>query len=108
MGGDKNYWLIDGRPLKAKAGTVYKITFEWGEKVRRIGWETVNEVPPEVTPLGTDFKPSCFIVGSWSRWSQEEMRPVSTADAPVQGLDARYEFTFKMGERCMEEFQFLL
>jgi hypothetical protein len=114
--GEKSYWLIDGRPLKVPAGTVYKVTFEWGERTRTISWDAISEWPADKAPLGTSYQPSCYVVGSWSRWSNEEMRPVPPSDLAEPWANAfrglvepcAYEFTFKIGERCAEEFQFLL
>lgn len=93
-GKDKN-WIIDARDEKIRAGTVYQIAFRWGEK-KEISWEVMEE--PAAFPLGTDFRHSYYITGSWIKWELQEMKPAGPNT---------YEVSFEVGHTGKEEFQFV-
>mmetsp|Transcript_13158 Transcript_13158/g.37564 ORF Transcript_13158/g.37564 Transcript_13158/m.37564 type:complete len:673 (-) Transcript_13158:165-2183(-) len=64
-------WLIDGRRDGVSAGTVYRVTFEWGSFSKSIKWEPIrNEAPPE----GPCYEHSYYICGSLTAWASVEMK----------------------------------
>jgi hypothetical protein len=95
--GKGKHWLIDGRTDKALAGSVYQITFEWGERVRRIKWEKMNERPSDLQFLQQH---SCYIVASWNRWEVQEMQS-------LPGDEEAYEVTFEIDDSTRAKFHFL-
>jgi len=94
--GEGKNWIINGRDDKKPAGTVYQVTFRWGEK-KDIKWEVMDE--PAAFPLGMDYRHSYYITGSWIKWGLKEMRP-----GPAKGT---YEVSIEIGHTNKEEFQFV-
>jgi len=93
--GHAKNWLIDGIADGAAAGTVYKVRFEWGAP-KRMFWEPVTKDLPDKV-LSLPFKHQYFIVGSWSYWQLQEMKPL--------GDEEGAEMTFVIGRNKAEHFQ---
>uniref|UniRef100_A0A7S1ME51 Uncharacterized protein n=1 Tax=Alexandrium catenella TaxID=2925 RepID=A0A7S1ME51_ALECA len=64
-------WLIDGRRDGVPAGTVYRVTFEWGASGKSIRWEPVKG---EAAPEGRLYEHRYFIFGSLTAWAPMEMK----------------------------------
>lgn len=90
-------WLIDGRKDQAKPHTLYRITLQWSEELRRkrVFWEPVeaSDLPIKVV------RHSYYIVASWTAYKPFEMVAVRKGEL--------YEATVRIGIQDMEEFQFM-
>mmetsp|Transcript_69843 Transcript_69843/g.227235 ORF Transcript_69843/g.227235 Transcript_69843/m.227235 type:complete len:1269 (+) Transcript_69843:98-3904(+) len=68
--GDGMYWLLDVRDDEVPAGTVYRVTLQWGESPS-VRWErTVAEAPPAWASL---FRHGYAVCGSWTSWMPEPL-----------------------------------
>jgi len=91
-------WMIDGYKDEAPAGTIYEITFTWTADRKTISWEKVDS-SSDYKMLGADYEHKYYLTGSWRTWEGfQEMRKVDDKGESYTG-------TFKIGYRCMEEFQ---
>lgn len=91
------YWTIDGRADGMPAGTVYQITFEWGEGMKRVWWMPTEE-PTEIVNEIADHQYYCM--GSFNEWSMQRMRP-------VVGKADTIAISFPIGAHLVEEFQLI-
>jgi len=64
-------WIIDGRRDGVPAGTVYRVTFDWGSTSRSISWEPMQKEAP---PTGPCYEHSYWICGSLTSWRPREMK----------------------------------
>jgi hypothetical protein len=92
-------WLIKSRDLEP-TGTVYQIKFEWADHRKKISWEPVSkESAGEAEVLGTGYRHSYYVIGSWNHWGLEEMA--------FNASEGWYETSFRAAESGMAEFRFL-
>mmetsp|Transcript_3368 Transcript_3368/g.5177 ORF Transcript_3368/g.5177 Transcript_3368/m.5177 type:complete len:352 (-) Transcript_3368:156-1211(-) len=84
-------WCIDGRDEEVPAGTVYKISFFWGQIRKKISWE---EVGAENAPKVLRHEHKYQIMGSWTSGRKDELK---------KG-DGIFEFRSKIGVTGREEF----
>eukprot|EP00440_Ansanella_granifera_P034040 gb/GFBE01036926.1/.p1 GENE.gb/GFBE01036926.1/~~gb/GFBE01036926.1/.p1 ORF type:complete len:1259 (+),score=257.18 gb/GFBE01036926.1/:1-3777(+) len=107
-GGDSKglYWLIDGRDEEVPAGSLYRVTFRWGLRLR-LEWERIDAAismnaiaPPKV--IGAKARHRYFVVGSWTSWNCLEMSNVS--DSQMQNV---FETTVRIGMSRSESFRFV-
>jgi len=91
------YWTIDGRADNRPAGTVYQVTFEWTDGVKRVYWMPTDE-PIEIVREIADHQYFCR--GTFNEWNMQPMKP-------VRGMTNTVEITFAMGAHEEEEFQFI-
>ncbi|CAE8629658.1 unnamed protein product [Polarella glacialis] len=92
-------WLIDGRDAQVPAGTVFHVTFKWGQDRKELSWNQVSE-----TRLGMALphRHTYYVVGSFSH-PERRLTALSLAD---DGSDS-WEGAFRIGPKGHEEFQFL-
>ncbi|CAE8600992.1 unnamed protein product [Polarella glacialis] len=92
-------WLIDGRDAQVPAGTVFHVTFDWGQDRKELSWNQVSE-----TRLGMALphRHTYYVVGSFSH-PERRLTALSLAD---DGSDS-WEGAFRIGPKGHEEFQFL-
>uniref|UniRef100_A0A7S1SEG7 Ketosynthase family 3 (KS3) domain-containing protein n=1 Tax=Alexandrium catenella TaxID=2925 RepID=A0A7S1SEG7_ALECA len=87
-------WYIDGRDEEVPAGTVYKISFFWGQARRKISWE---EVEPESRPKVVRSEHRYQITGSWTSGRKDELAK----------SDGVWEYRSKIGVSGREEFMLM-
>jgi polyketide synthase-associated protein len=97
--GKQKHWLVDGRSEKVLAGSVFKITFEWGERLRTIQWAKTDEAPDDMI-LGSGARHTCFIVGSWNDGKVQQM-------TPLVGEEEAYAITFTLPATKRAKFHFV-
>mmetsp|Transcript_63735 Transcript_63735/g.151933 ORF Transcript_63735/g.151933 Transcript_63735/m.151933 type:complete len:1223 (+) Transcript_63735:69-3737(+) len=125
-GGSGHNWVIDGRDHCIPAGTVYKVSFTWGEPII-VTWDQddgesdpVAAQPKEAVPQDDgddeesvlavaqealsfqvkDFQHMLYIVGSWNGYSLTELKKVPDE----RGL---WEIQVRLGSNGQERFHFV-
>jgi 3-oxoacyl-(acyl-carrier-protein) synthase len=89
-------WLINGLKDKAPAGTIYVITFEWGDKMS-VRWRKVEkeEATPELL-VSTAYKHTYDVCAGWCDGGFWEGRKQM---APIASEEGSYEATFPMSSK---------
>nr|AQS99205.1 type I polyketide synthase [Gambierdiscus excentricus] len=91
---DGRRWMIDGRDEEVPAGTVYKISFFWGQNRRRVSWA---EVSAEQAPAVLRGEHRYQIVGSWTSGRMDDLKK-------VKGEEGIWEYKHRIGVNGHEEF----
>nr|AQS99230.1 type I polyketide synthase [Gambierdiscus excentricus] len=96
-GGADLFWLLDGRDAQVPVGTMYKITFQWGEPPT-MHWEQVPDAPVPDWFAGCEHFYS--VVASWTGGQFEFL------EAATSGGEKVWETSVRMGMTGMEWFRF--
>mmetsp|Transcript_43950 Transcript_43950/g.95593 ORF Transcript_43950/g.95593 Transcript_43950/m.95593 type:complete len:965 (+) Transcript_43950:3-2897(+) len=91
--GHHKNWLIDGRLDGVPVGTVYKVTFKWGDSQKWLSWEATDR-----TQSFEGYEHTYFIIGSISHGEVQEMIP----EGPNW-----WRFHGRIGSTAMETFSII-
>ncbi|CAE7905325.1 Wrnip1 [Symbiodinium necroappetens] len=100
--GKGKFWIIDGRDDEVPAGTPFRITLEWGLRLR-VSWQradamlTGGSVPKLI---GSKARHRYFVVGSWTSWNFLEMQNSGVKEGA-------FEVTVRIGMSRSESFYFV-
>lgn len=94
-------WIVDGRDDRAQQGTLYEVTFRFGDDT---GCKHVSWIPVDPSRLLDDSLPSMFdhhyaVAGSWMSWRMAKMRQ-------VRGEEGIHSLVFRIGVSGHEDFRF--
>lgn len=96
--GEGLYWMLDGRDEEVLAGSVFRITLQWGENPS-MRWERVDAEAPS---WASSFRHSYSVCGSWTSFAPEPMSSSHDADGT-----ALWRSQLRMGMSGVEGFYFL-
>jgi len=100
--GEGLYWMLDARDDEVPAGTLFRITLQWGEQPT-MRWErAAAAAAEEAAPTWWGaFRHAYYIEASWVGGIVEAMRDVSTPESP-----STWEAKCRIGMSGTESFNF--
>ena len=100
--GKGKFWIIDGRDDEVPAGTPFRITLEWGLRLR-VSWQRADAMLTGASvPKLIGLKPRhrYFVVSSWTSWNFLEMQSSGVKEGA-------FEVTVRIGMSRSESFYFV-